>query len=67
MIKEADLVKYICSGYERGCFQRRNQWMVDHASRVIAVHNGEPGGTYHTIQYAQFRGVCVVAIGDISK
>lgn len=26
-------------------FQERNRWMVDHSERVIAVFNGEKGGT----------------------
>ena len=27
--------------------------MVDHSALVIAVFNGEPGGTLNTIKYAQ--------------
>lgn len=34
-------------------YQRRNEWMVDHADLVIAVWDGEPrGGTYNCIKYA---------------
>lgn len=58
----ADLVKYICPGYSRSCFQRRNEWMVDHAARVIAVFNGACGGTKNTIDYAADRGVPVVSV-----
>lgn len=53
VMKEADLVRFICKGYSRSCFQTRNEWMVDHSSRVIAVYNGEPGGTRNTIEYAR--------------
>lgn len=53
VISEADLVIYICQGYSRACFQERNEWMVDHSSRVIAVFNGEKGGTKNTIDYAR--------------
>lgn len=52
VLQAADLVKYICPGYSRACFQIRNEWMVDHSARVIAVFNGEKGGTKHTIDYA---------------
>ncbi len=45
--------KYICPGYDTGTYQRRNEWMVDHFSRVIAVFNGEPSGTKNTIDYAR--------------
>lgn len=45
-------MKYICPGYSRSCFQTRNEWMVNHSARVIAVYNGERGGTKNTIDYA---------------
>ena len=48
----ADFVKYICEGYSRSCFQIRNEWMVNHSARVIAVFNGEKSGTKNTIDYA---------------
>lgn len=52
LLEQADLVKYIFPGYNAGAYQRRNEWMVDHSSRVIAVFNGEPSGTKNTIDYA---------------
>jgi len=52
ILQQADLVRFVCPGYSRDCFQRRNEWMVDRSSRVIAVYNGEPGGTRNTIEYA---------------
>lgn len=59
VLKEADLVKYICLVYSRACFQIRNEWMVDHSARVIAVYNGERGGTKNTIDYAGKKGISV--------
>ncbi|MDY5774050.1 MAG: hypothetical protein SPK32_11530, partial [Bacteroidaceae bacterium] len=44
-------------GYSRGCFQIRNEWMVDRSARVIAVYNGEAGGTRNTIAYANKVGI----------
>lgn len=64
IMKEADLVRFICPGYSRPCFQIRNEWMVDHSARVIAVFNGEKGGTKNTIDYAKRNGV---EIADIFK
>lgn len=58
----ADCVRYISPCYSRDCFQIRNEWMVNHAARVIAVFNGEKGGTKNTIAYAQRVGVPVVII-----
>lgn len=58
----ADLVRFICPTYSRACFQIRNEWMVDHSARVIAVYNGELGGTRNTVEYAKRRAVitCIV-------
>ena len=58
----ADLVRFICPGYSRSCFQTRNEWMVDHSARVIAVFNGEPGGTKNTIDYAFCSGIQIVTL-----
>ena len=58
----ADLVRYICPRYSRECFQIRNEWMVNHSSRVIAVYNGRPSGTKNTIDYALRQGVPVIQI-----
>ena len=61
VIRKADLVKYICKNYSRACFQIRNEWMVDRSARVIAVYNGQSGGTRNTIAYAtKAAGVQVV-------
>lgn len=53
VLEQADLIRYVCKGYSKACFQIRNEWMVDRAARVIAVYNGEPGGTRNTIEYAE--------------
>lgn len=58
----ADLVRYICPRYSKECFQIRNEWIVNHCSRVIAVFNGRPSGTKNTIDYALRQGVPVVRI-----
>lgn len=45
--------------YTAGCMQRRNCYMVDHASLVIAAFDGSAGGTKNTCDYAAHRGVPV--------
>ena len=59
IMEEADETKYICEHCFRGCYQIRNRWMVDNSSMVIAVFNGEKGGTKNTIDYALKKGVSV--------
>ncbi len=58
----ADLVRFICREYCRSCFQIRNEWMIDHSSRVIAVYNGTVGGTRNTLAYAETHGAYIVRI-----
>mgnify|MGYP002548137360 FL=1 len=53
ILDQADLVRFVCKGYSKACFQIRNEWMVNRSARVIAVYNGEPGGTRNTIEYAE--------------
>ena len=64
ILAAADLVKYVCEDYSRSCFQIRNEWMVNHAARVIAVFNGEKSGTKNTIDYAAKVGVPIVSIKE---
>lgn len=59
VLGEADLVKFIGKGYHPGIFQIRNEWMVDRSSRVIAVYNGQSGGTRNTIHYANSHAIPV--------
>lgn len=62
VMNRADLIRFICPGYSRDCFQRRNEWMVDHSARVIAAYNGGPGGTRNTVEYAMRHSVPVVYV-----
>ena len=64
VLAKADSVCYVSKQYSHAAFQKRNQWMVDHSTRVIAVYNGEPGGTKNTLEYAGKIGVpCVLIDG----
>ena len=55
---------YISERPGRSAFFQRNNWMVDHASRLIAVYTGAPGGTKETIKYAKAQGLEVISIAD---
>ena len=52
LLKAADFIKIVCADYCKEAFQIRNQWMVNHSSRVIAVYDGKSGVTRNMIQYA---------------
>ncbi|MBQ7547166.1 MAG: DUF1273 family protein [Clostridia bacterium] len=62
ILSVADLVRFVCPRYSRECFQIRNEWMVDHSARVIAVYNGQPSGTGNTVRYALASGVETIII-----
>ncbi len=63
ILAKADLIKTVCPTFSMSAYQKRNEWMVDHSSLVLAFYNGEPGGTANTIQYARKHGVDVNIIG----
>ncbi len=52
ILEQADMIHYVQPNFTYAAFQERNHWMVDHAIRVIAVFNGEQGGTKNTLEYA---------------
>ncbi len=59
ILKNADIIKQINDHYFHGCYQVRNQWMVDHSNLVIAVFTGMKGGTRNTIDYSKRKGVSI--------
>lgn len=64
VLENADGVHYVSKTYSPAVFQQRNQWLVDHSGRVIAVFTGERGGTKNTLDYARRKGVeCIIIDG----
>lgn len=49
-------------GYSKDCFLRRNQYMVDSSSVLVAVFDGTAGGTSQTVSYASREGLEVISI-----
>ena len=60
IMAKADEVVFIGNTPGRVAFYRRNEWMIDHSSRLIAVYTGAPGGTKETISYAEKKGLSIV-------
>lgn len=51
---KAHTVYVVCEGgYAAWKMQKRNEWMVDHSSRVVALWNGTAGGTANCVAYAK--------------
>lgn len=64
ILQGADYTTTVSDHYFRACYQRRNEFMVDHSNLVIAVWNGEKSGTKNTIDYAIKYGVKIINILD---
>ncbi len=63
ILDQADEVVYVTQRYERGCEARRNRYMINHSSRVIAFYDGvNTGGTGKTVAMAREQSMPVVNI-----
>lgn len=62
LIDSCDKVTVLQISYTPECMQRRNEYMVDRASLLLACYTGHPGGTMNTILYAKRQGVDVILI-----
>lgn len=67
LLAACDYETLVQSSYSPGCMQRRNRYMVDHAALLLAVHNGQPGGTRRTMEYAMRRGLQIVDIPPVME
>lgn len=57
IIHAANSVEYVSKEFSRPSFQRRNKWVVDRSSLLIAAYTGASGGTKNTIKYAEHKGI----------
>ena len=48
--------------YSQGVMLRRNRYMVEHATMLMTVFDGSPGGTAATVRYARARGLRIIAL-----
>jgi len=62
LLERCEYVTYITHEYTRGCTLRRNRYMVDNSSVLIAVYDGIPGGTKYTLGYAERGGLEIETI-----
>lgn len=48
--------------YTAGILQRRNRWMVDRATHLLALWNESDGGTANCVRYAMQRGKPIIRV-----
>lgn len=64
----ADSVIVLSSEYCAGCMKRRNRFLVENASMLIAVYDGrQTGGTFQTVGMAARRGLRTVILNPTAK
>lgn len=60
ILSKADTITYVSNeNYFNGCMQKRNEYMIDNSSLLIAVFNGKSGGTQQTINLAKKRKIYI--------
>ena len=63
ILNQADKVIIVTNeDYQPYFMQKRNEYMVDLADKVIAVWDGSKGGTYNCVKYAEKRGKEIIKI-----
>lgn len=62
LLSDCDFQTLVCRAYTPDCLMRRNRYMVDSSSVVIAAYDGKPGGTMSTLLYAMRRGIEIIEI-----
>lgn len=56
LLEKAQEVVYVSKEYSGEAFQRRNIWMVDNSTHLLALWNGSSGGTRNCWRYAERLG-----------
>lgn len=62
LVERCDIKTVLQEYYTPNCMLRRNRYMVDHSSLVIAVYDGSNGGTRRTLEYVLTQKVPFVDI-----
>lgn len=65
ILAQCDRQTLLQTAYTRGCMQKRNRYMVNHADCVLAVWNGIPSGTGSTVKYARAKQVPVLLLDPL--
>ena len=62
MLLSADEKIYISKEYTKTCMFKRNMFMVDSASVLVAYLNTDKGGTFQTVNYAKRQNLSIIYI-----
>ena len=62
LLSVADFVKIVSKEYSSRCMQKRNEFMVDNSSGLIAYLKRDYGGTANTVKYAIKNNVPIIQL-----
>lgn len=62
LVSECDYETLVEKSYTPECMRKRNDYMVDNSSVLVAVYDGRFGGTMHTVKYAEKMGLEIIQI-----
>ena len=57
-----DLETMVQQNYDRFCMHRRDRYMVDRSSAILAAFDGTPGGTMYTLSCAMDQGLDILLL-----
>lgn len=66
LVEQCDYETMVQRHFDKGCMLRRNRYMVDRSSLLIAVYDGMLGGTMYTLSYAMKHGLETVVLDPAS-
>ena len=64
IVAAADEFIVLSDKYYRGCYYKRNAYIVDNSDYVLTWFDGRPGGTAKTIEYAQKKGRYIINLNS---
>ena len=62
LLESCDITTYVSHAYTPHCMMRRNEYMIDRSSLLLACFNGRSSGTMSTILYAERSGIRTVIL-----
>ncbi len=62
LLAQCDFATHVSRSYTPDCMMRRNIYMIDHSSLLLACFNGRSSGTMSTILYAERSGIRTIIL-----
>ncbi len=62
LVADCDFYTLVQKHYTPDCLMKRNRYMVDNSSVIIAASAGKPGGTMSTMLYAIRQGLALIEL-----